>query len=224
MLVHNRVRYIIASAIAITGVVAFVWIIIPAIFYVPNGDNGVVVDSEKKEITSTSTDSILKTIVSKVFAAAESNPVPDNYPALLIIPSISTRAYVQYVGVTSKGTMAVPNNFTDVAWLKDGVVPGEVGTAVIDGHLDDGLGLPAVFWSLSKLNYGEEIDVIRKDQKKLRFQVTKINLYKNDDPQAGLEIFSQSDKPTIRLITCDGIWLKDQKTYNERLVVSAELV
>ena len=225
MLTRSKVRYIIFGAITITSMVVFARVVIPAVFYLPNADVGTVsASSEKKEIASTSTDSILKKIVTKVFAAAESDPVPDNYPVFLIIPSISTRAHVQYVGVTSKGTMAVPNNFTDVAWYKDGVVPGDTGTAVIDGHLDDGLGLPAVFWSLSKLNLGDEIDVVTKDNKKIVFVVTKVNLYHTDDPNAGLEIFSQSNKPTIRLITCDGVWLKDQKTYNERLVVSAELV
>lgn len=226
MLARNRIKHIIAGVITITGVIVFTFTIIPAVFYVPNNDSGVSVPVGKIATTTTSRPEVSKVLsASNVYAAnTETVSVPDNYPALLLIPKISVRAHVQYVGITSKGMMAVPSNFTDVAWYKDGVIPGSVGTAVIDGHLDDGLGLPAVFWSLSKLSSGDEIDIITKDKKTLRFAVSEINLYDNNDPQAPSEIFSQSDKTVIRLITCDGTWSQDQKTYSKRLVVSAELM
>ncbi|MFA6050053.1 MAG: class F sortase [Candidatus Paceibacterota bacterium] len=148
--------------------------------------------------------------------------VPKNYPATLSIPGISVNAKVQHVGVTSKGNMAVPSNYSDVGWYRNGTIPGELGTAVFDGHLNNSLGIPAVFGKLSQVSIGDEITVKTHGGKTLNFVVTDIAVYDYDDPKAAEAIFAHEGKSLIRLITCDGSWLSDKKTYGKRLVVTAE--
>src|SRR6185369_4384139 len=59
-------------------------------------------------------------------------------PTRLRIETAGVNAPVQRVGVGKSGNMAVPTNYTDVGWYREGVVPGEAGSAVIDGHVDNG--------------------------------------------------------------------------------------
>ncbi len=151
---------------------------------------------------------------------AEYNP-QKSLPFRLRIPSIGIDAKVQHVGVNDKGNMANPNNFTDVAWYKYGPVPGASGSAVIAGHLDNGLGLPAVFKKLEEVQVGDDIFVEAEDGSTLRFVVTSARTYPYTEVPTAV-VFNPSGSVRLNLITCAGTWLKDKKTYDERLVVFAK--
>jgi sortase (surface protein transpeptidase) len=84
-------------------------------------------------------------------------------PARIRIPSIGVDAFVQDVGIGKSGNMAVPTNYDDVGWYRYGPAPGEKGSAVIDGHVDNGFGLPAVFSRLSELEAGDDIYIDTED-------------------------------------------------------------
>jgi LPXTG-site transpeptidase (sortase) family protein len=144
-------------------------------------------------------------------------------PTHLIIPSIGVNAKVQYVGVTAKGSMGIPTNFTDVAWYKHGTIPGEVGSAVIDGHVDNGLGLNGVFKKLGQVKEGDDIYVTDEKDSKIHFVVREIKTYPYTEAPTE-EIFYESQKSLLRLITCGGKWVKSAKTYDTRVVVTAEYI
>lgn len=147
---------------------------------------------------------------------------PPTYPQKLRIPSIKVDAKIQYVGVTKNGNMATPTNFTDVGWFQSGIVPGDKGSAVIDGHVDNGLAWPAVFASLDNLNIGDDIYIDTIGGSILHFKV--INM-KNYYANAGMaEIFSQNDGNYLKLITCAGVWSILHRTHDQRVVVTAEQV
>src|SRR4051812_45178718 len=55
-------------------------------------------------------------------------------PVRLIIPSLNVDTKVQDVGIGKSGNMAVPSNYTDAGWYRYGATPGQVGSAVMDGH------------------------------------------------------------------------------------------
>ena len=157
-------------------------------------------------------------------AAAAATPTPTrqpHVPAQLVIPKINVNAAVEQVGVDQSNNMAVPSKTTDVAWYKFGPKPGQPGDAVIDGHLDWYNG-PAVFWSLSKLQAGDEIDVMGQDGAKLRFQVSETQSVAYTSHPAGL--FATSGTPRLSLITCAGSWDKNKKIYSERLIVDATYI
>jgi len=144
-------------------------------------------------------------------------------PARLSIPSLGIDASVQQTGINAKGNMGVPTNFTDVAWYKYGTVPGYDGSAVIDGHVDNGLALAGVFKHLDEIKTGDDVFVTTKGGDKLHFVVTDVEDYPyNDVPLS--QVFSKSDGARLNLITCDGGWVSSGKTYDHRLVVYTELV
>ena len=143
-------------------------------------------------------------------------------PARLQIPALNIDANVQHVGENAKGAMMAPSNFTDVAWYKYGTVPGHVGSAVIDGHVDNGLALAGVFKHLGDIKKGDDVYIVDENGQKLHFIVVDIETYPYDSPPADI-IFGQTDAARLNLITCAGTWVRGQRTYNERLVIYTKL-
>lgn len=146
-------------------------------------------------------------------------------PARLLIPAIAVDAHIQYVGLDPKGTgeMDIPSNFTDVGWYQPGVQPGMQGSAVIAGHYNGKDISKAVFFDLDALQAGDEVIVVSAKQTRTIFQVIKIETYDYDAPAT--EVFeSYDEKKRLNLITCDGIWLPEEKRYDKRTVVFTELL
>jgi sortase (surface protein transpeptidase) len=144
-------------------------------------------------------------------------------PLKIKIPALSIEGSIVRVGLNAKGNMAVPENYKDVAWYGAGTLPGNPGTAIMAGHVNNGLGLSGVFAKLENITVGTEISVTRSDGKEIRFVVSNITLH--DFGESTDAIFKSNDgKAHLVLVTCEGSWLEDSKTYNKRLVVHADLV
>lgn len=146
-------------------------------------------------------------------------------PYRLLIPAIAVDASVQYVGLDRAGTgeMAVPDNMTDVGWYKYGTRPGEVGSAVVAGHLDGREASPAVFYDLHTLAIGDEVIVLDTDEVAQVFQVVRIETYPYRASTE--EVFVSTDeKVRLNLITCSGEWVVEADRYDTRTVVFTELV
>jgi len=155
-------------------------------------------------------------------AAVPAVAAPGDYPARLRIPALGINANVQQTGLTKSGAMGTPTNFTDVAWYKPGPVPGQAGSAVIDGHVDNGLSLAGVFKYLVDIKVGDDLYVDTKDGRALHFVVTDVETYPYHAVPTGL-VFNRVDAARLNLITCEGVWVGADKTYDHRLVVFAEL-
>lgn len=143
-------------------------------------------------------------------------------PEKILIPSIGVAAKVEHVGRARSGNMAVPRDFDNVGWFREGYIPGEKGGAVIAGHLDDARGNEAVFYNLDSLEEGDRI-LVRGENETLEFVVTQKKVYPYNT-QDTREIFGEMDEAHLNLITCDGAWDQGKRTYENRLVVFAELV
>ncbi len=150
-------------------------------------------------------------------------PAEEDRPSRLIIPSLGIDAHVQKTGIAKSGNMAPPSNFSDVGWYKLGTVPGFKGSAVMSGHVDNALALAGVFKHLSNIEKGADIYIRTDGGKMIRFKVTDIATYSYDQVPTET-IFNQNDKARLRLITCAGTWLQNAKSYDKRVVVTAELV
>ena len=154
-------------------------------------------------------------------------PVPPTASALpqrLIIPALSINANVQYVTVNAKGNMGTPNNFTDVSWYKPGTQPGGVGSAVMAGHVDNGLSLAGVFKKLDTIQVGDDVYVQEVNGTKLHFKVEKVTSYPYTEVPVEAIFTSSDGSKRLNLITCVGAWVPGQKTYDRRLVVYTKLV
>ena len=143
-------------------------------------------------------------------------------PSRLIIPALKIDTLVEHVGVTKVGLMGNPSNFVNVAWFKYGPAPGDAGSAVIGGHVDNALALDGVFKHLNTLKAGDMIEVKNEAGVTLTFRVSAVEMYPYQSvPQA---IFTKTGGVYLNLITCAGSWQSKQHTYDRRLVVYTELV
>jgi LPXTG-site transpeptidase (sortase) family protein len=139
-------------------------------------------------------------------------------PVRLRIPSISVNAFIEYAGLTSQGAIDAPKGPVNVAWFNLGPRPGDIGSAIIDGHY--GLwknGGGSVFDNLNKLKTGDKIYVEGKNGMMVAFVVKKLKIYGRNEYAP--EVFNSSDgNAHLNIITCAGDWLMAQKTYSNRLV------
>lgn len=145
--------------------------------------------------------------------------------AHLIIPEIGVDAPIEPVHVQTDGALGVPthNQWEGVGWYQGGPIPGQRGSAVLDGHLDRPGAVPAVFWRLHELKVGDMVTVTDANGHTLHFRVTKIESYSpNNAPTA--QIFGDSSGTFLNLITCAGQWIPQQHQTSLRLVVYTTLV
>lgn len=151
------------------------------------------------------------------------NGVTSAPPIRLVIPALQVDALIESVGKDQTGAMDIPGKVEQVAWYGLGTAPGEVGNAVIAGHLDLADGSPAVFWQIGQLQIGDEVIVYNAANVEYRFQVSGSQRYAYN--QAPVEdIFGFSLNSELNLITCAGAWDRHKRNYTSRLVVYTELV
>ena len=145
-------------------------------------------------------------------------------PTRLVIPTIGLNASVESLGVLANGDLATPRKrpWADVGWYASGPLPGEPGSAVIDGHLDRPGGFPAVFWRLRDLQVGNAVLVMDAKGKTILFRVTRVALYPPQDAPLR-EIFEKNGGTYLNLITCAGDWIPSQSQTTLRLVVYTSL-
>lgn len=143
-------------------------------------------------------------------------------PTQLIIPSIKVSAKVIRVGVLENGQMDVPKDTETVGVLYPGVVAGERGNMVMDGHVDSYTG-PAVFFNLKKLSPGDAI-IVRNpySDRSMTYRVESVEAFKTSE--APIErVFGPSSGYKLNLITCTGRYSRKKKEHEERLVIFAKL-
>lgn len=139
-------------------------------------------------------------------------------PVRLKIPKIHVDSFLETVGLTSKGDIAVPKGPTNAAWFNLGPRPGENGAAIIVGHFGWRDNIPAVFDDLNKLQKGDKLYILDEKGATTTFIVSAVRTYGQNEDASG--VFSSSDgKAHLNLITCDGVWNKVSKSYSKRLVV-----
>ncbi len=147
-------------------------------------------------------------------------PIVVGEPMHISIPNIGVDADIEPVGRNEKGEMGVPFIPMNAGWYQHGPRPGELGSAVIDGHVNWFGGVDAVFADLHALQVGDQI-IITDDRGVPRiFIVERLERYRPWDDAR--EVFkSYDDLVRLNLITCDGPWDEVMKTHSLRLVVFA---
>jgi sortase (surface protein transpeptidase) len=139
----------------------------------------------------------------------------------LAIPSIGVATPLVRLGLDPDGGMQVPDDFGRAGWFAGGPRPGELGPAVIAGHVDSRTG-PAVFYRLRELGAGDVVLVERADGTRLRFVVEGARSF----PKAGFPtaaVFGPVSSAALRLVTCTGDFDRARGSYLDNLVVFARL-
>jgi sortase (surface protein transpeptidase) len=142
----------------------------------------------------------------------------------LDIPAIRVSTAVVAVGLNPDGTIAVPPLRRDgpAGWYRYLVTPGEVGPAVILGHVDSARDGPAVFYRLRELRPGDVITVRRLDRSTAVFTVSKVAEY----PKSAFPVdavYGSVRTPALRLVTCGGAFDPVRREYRGNVVAYAEL-
>ncbi|MGW2030727.1 MULTISPECIES: class F sortase [Streptomyces] len=138
------------------------------------------------------------------------------------IPAIRVDAPVVQVGLDADGWVAAPppENPGLAGWFTGAVSPGEKGTAVIVGHVDNKQG-PAVFYGLGALKKGNQVEVLRQDGRTAVFEIYGVEVFeKKNFP--GDRVYGSKGAPELRVITCGGGFSK-QNGYDGNVVVFARL-
>ncbi|WP_037683118.1 class F sortase [Streptomyces griseus] len=149
--------------------------------------------------------------------------LPYAVPARVRIPSIQVDAPVMPVGLDADGWVGAPpaDDPNLAGWFTGAVSPGEKGTAVIVGHVDNLRG-PAVFYGLGALKKGSRVEVVRGDGKTAVFEFYGIEVFaKSNFP--GDRVYASKGTPELRVITCGGGFSK-QNGYDGNVVAFARLV
>jgi Sortase domain len=138
-------------------------------------------------------------------------------PVRLRIRAIEVDTRLVTLGLASDKSIEVPKELSVAGWWEGGPRPGQVGPAVIMGHVSR--NAPAVFTRLDTLQRGDEILVDRADGTTARFVVTGQGNYKKAAFPSDLVYYPTLD-PELRLVTCGGL---DGATgeYTENVVVFA---
>ena len=143
-------------------------------------------------------------------------------PVRLVVPAIGVATRLVRLGLNRDRTMEVPGDFQAAGWFTGGPQPGQLGPAVIAGHVDSRTG-PAVFYRLRELRPGDQIRVVRADRRVVRFKVDSLASYpKQSLPSEA--VYGATTAPTLRLITCAGTFDRSSRSYRDNLVVSATRV
>jgi sortase (surface protein transpeptidase) len=144
-------------------------------------------------------------------------------PTRLRIPAIEIDAAVEPIGLTADHEMDVPAGWESVGWYQYGPRPGQIGNAVLAGHLDTNTGAPGIFWRLDELQPGDTILIDGEDGESLIFQILSLARYPYAEAPRE-EIFGPAQTARLNLITCSGAWNPQDRVYDHRLVVYAQLV
>jgi LPXTG-site transpeptidase (sortase) family protein len=153
----------------------------------------------------------------------ESSALYNVFPVHLVIPQINVDAALEYVGLTNNGSIGTPTDPTNAAWYVASSLPGENGTAVIDGHYGWKGGQPAVFDRLNELRPGDTIAVTDGQGLSSTFVVRESKTY--DKADSATDVFTSNNAGShLVLVTCEGTWMPSQHSYSGRLVVFADKV
>ncbi|HET6502232.1 MAG TPA: class F sortase [Amycolatopsis sp.] len=144
-------------------------------------------------------------------------------PVRLRIPRLDVSSDLVSLGVNGDGTVQVPSlaKPEEAGWYRFGPTPGQIGPAVILGHVDGG-GHKGVFYDLKTLAAGDEVDVDRTDGTTARFRVDRlVEVPKDRFPTEA--VYGNTDTPELRLITCGGSLDRAAHSYRDNIIVYADL-
>ena len=156
--------------------------------------------------------------------AAHGHVVP--LPVSISVPAIGVESTLLTLGQAADGSLAAPApgpHYDQAGWYHYSPRPGDLGPAVIVGHIDSKSGGPSVFFRLGDLRSHDVIDVERADGTVAVFSVDDVRRFHKADFPTQL-VYGNTDHAALRLITCGGTFDRSTGHYLDNVVVTASLV
>lgn len=142
-------------------------------------------------------------------------------PVRLQIDAIGVDTTLMALGLRKDGTMQVPPGGFPAGWFTGAPTPGELGPAIVAGHID--WKGPGVFYHLADLKPGDQITITRKDGSKPVFRVTRVAQFSKDAFPTTL-VYGNLNHAALRLITCGGSFNSSTGHYEDNIVAFADLI
>ena len=160
-------------------------------------------------------------------AAVKATPKPSaalarSVPVGLRIPAIGVAVSLSTLGLNPDRTVQVPTNYQQPGWFKLGPSPGQVGSAVILGHVDDRNG-PAVFFRLGSLKTGDKVEVSLANGVLAHFVVNTVAMYLKTQFPAQ-QVYASHGFSALQLVTCGGAFNAGTGHYLSNVVAYTALV
>jgi sortase (surface protein transpeptidase) len=143
-------------------------------------------------------------------------------PVSLRIPAIGVSVSLGTLGLNPDRTVQVPTNYEQPGWFRLGPSPGEVGSAVILGHVDDLKG-PAVFFRLGSLKVDDKVEVSLANGVLAHFKVEKMATYSKTQFPAKM-VYASHGYSALQLVTCGGTFDTATGHYLSNVVAYTTLV
>jgi sortase (surface protein transpeptidase) len=160
--------------------------------------------------------------IPKLAAHAKAPVIARSRPVTLIIPSLKIDTVVGTLGLQADHQVMVPTSTHMVGWYDDGPTPGEIGSAVILGHVDSFAG-PGTFFFLKDLKSGDSITAKLADGAVLRFVVVSVVQYSKTAFPDRL-VYGSHGTRMLQLVTCGGTFNHATGHYESNVVVFSRLV
>ncbi|MEX0784609.1 MAG: class F sortase [Dehalococcoidia bacterium] len=149
-------------------------------------------------------------------------PVDGADIAAIRVADIGIDATMGRYGVDKFGRLDVPQDRVTVGWNPGySALPGEGGATFFAAHYEYG-GVPGVFFRLSSLAPGAEVDVALTDGTNARYRVTSTIDYPLGSIDMGALLDGMEGRESVTLMTCSGP--PNEGEYPLRTVVLAERI
>ena len=143
-------------------------------------------------------------------------------PMRLAIPSVDIDTSLLRLDLNADGSLQVPWKPLLAGWYQRSPTPGQLGPAIIAGHVDSWATGPAVFYHLAQIHVGARVLVTRADTSTARFRVTAIRSYAKARFPTDT-VYGDVNRAELRLITCAN-WNSATEEYDNDVVVFARLI
>lgn len=162
-------------------------------------------------------------VIQKAKPAIHASPsLPRSLPQSLRISAVGINAPFVEIGRQADDTLAVPNGYDIVGWYNGSPTPGEIGPAVVVGHLDSPRNV-AVFWRLHELQLGQIIEITRADGSMAKFKVDEVNQFAQEHFPTD-RVYGAINYAGLRLVTCGGQFNRATQHYSHNTVIFASFV
>jgi sortase (surface protein transpeptidase) len=156
--------------------------------------------------------------------SASQEALPASDPVSVSIPAAGIESELLSLGLKEDGSLEVPPDGpgAPAGWYNGSPTPGELGPAVLLGHVNATGGGPGVFANLRDLKEGDLIKIARQDGTRSVFTFDHADHY-SKDAFPTQTVYGNTEGSELRLITCDGY---DPATglFDDNYVVYAKLV
>lgn len=151
--------------------------------------------------------------------------LPKSAPVRVRIPAVGLDSGVDSglldLGLQADGSLEVPPDGASAGWYTGAPTPGELGPAIIAAHVD-WEGEPGVFYDLRSVQPGNEVEVTREDGVIAVFRVSRVEQFPKGAFPTDV-VYGDLDHAGLRLITCGGSFDRQARSYEDNIVVFAEL-